>query len=644
MIYNEESIKRKRGVEHVRIRPAMYLGDTGSSGLHHCVKEAIDNVIDEMESGNASTLTLTLHTDGSCSVSDDGRGIPVGNVDDDGILRPAVEIAVGELNSGGKFDTDSYKTSAGLHGVGIKATNATSEFFIVTVCRDGYKWQLKFEKGIKTQDLQKLEKTKITGTTVHFKPDSEIFQNTKYNPKILKDRLVELSYLLKGKKFVYINEEKNITETLCNETGLNGLLLEKLNGKKILHEPIYVEKENKTDKIKLESSFVYTDADDIISIYSYVNNVHMGYAGTHVDGFKNAIWTILKNEILSHSALKGVSEQPRKDDALDGLVAILSIKMDNPEFQGQTKDKLGNEEVRDLVQPIILEKFQDFIDNNPKIRAEIIEKAVTTILAREAAKTAKAHARRKSVFKNSTLPGKLVDCIIKEMEGTEIFIVEGDSAAGSAKFARDSLNQAILPLRGKILNIEKQDSITVLLKNEQIRNLMDALGIVYQDTGTNDSGESTYTFDTSNLRYEHIILMTDADVDGSHIKTLLETFFFNCTPSIIENGHLFLAVPPLYRVIYNKTDKYITDESDLKKFMVGKDQEKVSVFRFKGLGEMQPDQLRDTVMNRSNRTLIKLTLNDLEYAKEIIGILMGKDVEPRREFIEHHALEANLDI
>ena len=642
MIYNEESIKRKRGVEHVRIRPAMYLGDTGSSGLHHCVKEAIDNVIDEMESGNAKQLVLTLHSDGCCSVSDDGRGIPVGNVDDDGVLRPAVEIAVGELNSGGKFDTDSYKTSAGLHGVGIKATNATSELFIVTVCRDGYKWEIKFEKGIKTQDLKKLEKTDLTGTTVHFKPDPEIFQNTKYTPKILKDRLIELSYLLKGKKFIFINEDKNTTDTLCNKTGLNGLLLEKLNGKKILHEPIYVEKENKTDKIKLESSFVYTDADDVISIYSYVNNVHMGYAGTHVDGFKNALWTILKNEIMAHPALKGVSEQPKKDDALDGLVAILSIKMDNPEFQGQTKDKLGNEEVRELVQPIILEKFQDFIDKNPKVRAEIIDKAVTTILAREASKQAKAHARRKSVFKNSTLPGKLSDCTIKEMEGTEIFIVEGDSAAGSAKLARDGSNQAVLPLRGKILNIEKQDSIAVLLKNEQIRNLMDALGIVYQDTSTDEN--SSYIFDISNLRYEHIILMTDADVDGSHIKTLLETFFFNCTPDIIKNGNLYLAVPPLYRVIYNKIDKYITDDSELKKFMIGKDQNKVSLFRFKGLGEMQPEQLRDSVMNRANRTLIKLTLDDLEYAKEIIGILMGKDVEPRREFIEKHALEANLDI
>lgn len=641
MDYNENSIKRKKGVSHVRLRPAMYISDTGSFGLHHCVKEAIDNVIDEMESGNAKQLTLTLHTDGSCSVSDDGRGIPVGNVDDDGVLRPAVEIAVGELNSGGKFDTDSYKTSAGLHGVGIKATNATSEFFIVTVYRDGFIWEIKYEKGVKVQDLKKLEKTKLTGTTVHFKPDIEIFPHIKYTPKILKDRLIEISYLLRNKKFVFIDEEKDTTDTYHNDTGLNGLLLEKLNNKKILHEPIYVEKENKTDKIKLESSFVYTDADDVISIYSYVNNVYMGYAGTHVDGFKNALWTILKNEIVSHSALKSVSEQPRKDDALDGLVAILSIKMDNPEFQGQTKDKLGNEEVKDLVYPIILEKFQDFIDKNPKVRNEIVEKAVNTILAREAAKNAKAHARRKNVFKNSTLPGKLADCTIKEMEGTEIFVVEGDSAAGIAKQARVSEYQAVLPLRGKILNTEKQDSIAVLIKNEQIETLMAALGISVLEE--RDGKEIIYKFEV-NLRYENIILMTDADVDGSHIVTLALTFFYNHTPQIITDGHLYLAVPPLFRVIYNKVDKYIIDESDLKKFMVGKDESKVTVYRFKGLGEMEPEQLRDTVMNRSKRTLIKLTLNDLDYAKEIIGILMGKDVEPRRQFIETHALEANLDI
>lgn len=642
MEYTAQSIKRKHGVSHVRIRPSMYIGNTGTSGMHHCVKEGIDNVVDEMVSGNATTLTLILHLDGSCSILDDGRGIPVEDVSDEGVMRPAIELAVGELNSGGKFDDDSYKTSAGLHGVGIKATNATSEFFTVTVKRGGFEWVIGYTRGVKTQNLTKIGDTTETGTCIRFKPDSDIFQHTKYNKKILKDFLIELSYLVKGKKFVFIDEETGKTETFKSKTGLNGLLLAKLNDKKLLHEPIYIEKENKIDKLMVECSFAYTDADDSVNIYSFVNNVPMNYGGTHVDGFKTAIWNILKTEILSSPQLKSIKEQPKRNDALDGLLAILSVKLDNPQFEGQTKGALGNDEVRETIQPIITETFQEFLDSNPKVKKEIIEKAIMTIIARDAAKNAKAHARRKSVFKNSTLPGKLADCQIKEMEGTEIFIVEGDSAAGSAKQAREAKNQAVLPLRGKILNIEKQENITTLLKNEQIGILMDALGLVYQET-PNDS-ERPYFFDFSNLRYERIIMMTDADVDGSHIRTLLETFFFKCTPELIRNGHLFAAVPPLYRVIYNKTDKYITDEVALKEYMRDKDESKASIFRFKGLGEMKPEQLRDTVMSPKNRKLIKIVLNDEDFAEEIIGILMGKEVEPRREFIEHHALEANLDI
>jgi len=643
MDYNEQSIKQKIGVSHVRTRPSMYIGDTGSSGLHHCVKEVIDNVIDEMFSGGATTLTLTMHSDGSCSVQDDGRGIPVGETIDEntGKKRPAIELAVGELHSGGKFDDDSYKTSAGLHGVGVKATNATSEYFNVTVYREGYEWKIGYRRGEKSQNLTKIGKSDITGTLVHFSPDPDIFTNTKYNKKIIRNFLVELSYLLAGKKFVFIDEEKGKTEEIVNKTGIKGLLKEKLGNCKLLHEPISVKSSKKKDNLEVDCSFAYTDKDDVVSIYSYVNNVPMNYGGTHVDGFKNAIWNILRDTILDSPLLNGIKEQPRKDDALDGLVAVLTVKINNPEFQGQTKGKLGNENVKELILPIITEHFQDFLDKNPKIKKEIIDKAVTTIIARDAAKNAKAHARRKSVFKNSTLPGKLADCQIKEMEGTEIFIVEGDSAAGSAKGGRDSSNQAVLPLRGKILNIEKNDKISVLLKNEQIGTLMDALGIVYRET---PDEENPYVFDFSNLRYERIILMTDADVDGSHIKTLLETFFYNCTPDLIKRGHLYLAVPPLFRVMYNKIDKYITDEAELKRFMYDKDREKVSIFRFKGLGEMEAEQLSDTVMNPEKRKLIRLTLEDEDFAQNVIGVLMGKNVEPRKQFITKHALEANLDI
>lgn len=638
--YTEKDIERLPGLEHIRRRPGMYISDSGSYGLHHCIREAIDNVVDEMEAGFCNELILTLHKDGSCSVEDDGRGIPVGNIDDNGKQRPAIELAVGELLSGGKFNNNSYSTSAGLHGVGIKATNATSEWFNVIVQREGKIWEIGYQKGKLTKKLNEIGETKKTGTKVHFKPDPEIFQIIKYNSKVIRERLEDLSFLLPNKKFILIDEEKNTNEVFNTSAGLRGLLLNKIGKKQILHEPILVEKEKSKDKLGIFCSFVYTNADDDINIVSFVNNVHTGYDGTHVEGFQNAIWDVLKNDIINNPSLKSVSEQPKKCDALDGIVCVLSVKIVNPEFQGQTKNKLGNPEVKELVLDIVKEKFEIFLQKNPKVKNEIIEKSVATVLAREAAKQAKAHVRRKKVG-NTVLPGKLTDCSIKEMEGTEIFIVEGDSAAGTAKDARDSSFQAILPLRGKILNAEKKTLVTDMLQNKEIEALMNAIGIhiTYEGEGK----EKQYKFELD-LRYEKIIILTDADVDGSHIATLLITFFYKFVPDLIKNGHLFLAVSPLYRVIYNKIDKYIINDAELKKFMREKDENKVTIFRFKGLGEMDAENLRDTVMDKEKRQLIKLTINDLEYAEDIIGTLMGVEVAPRRNFIETHALEANIDI
>ena len=627
--YGAEEIKVLEGLDGVRRRPAMYVGSTGKEGLHHLVYEVVDNSVDEALAGVCTKITATLNKDGSVTVEDNGRGIPVETHKQ--TKKSALETVMTMLHAGGKFDHKAYLISGGLHGVGVSVVNALSEKLVVQVKRDGKIYEQTYKRGKATGDVKqvgKLKDEKETGTTVTFWPDPEIFSTLNFEFNILTNRLREIAFLTPGLKIILKEEEKDKQEEFYFEGGLIEFVKWLNKSKEVLHKPIYFKKQVDSTIIEIAVQYnnSYTD-----NIFGFVNTINTVEGGTHIIGFKTALTRVIndyaqKNKVIKNETITG-------DDTREGLTAIVSIRIKEPQFEGQTKTKLGNSEVKGFVDSISTSALAEFFEENPAIAKKIAEKVAQAAKAREAAKKARDLVRRKSAFGSSGLPGKLADCSSNKTELCELYIVEGASAGGSAKQARNKEFQAVLPLKGKILNVEKAIP-TKVLSSEEIVNLITAIG-----TGVGDE------FNLEKLRYGKVIIMTDADVDGQHIKTLLLTFFFRYMPQLIENGHVFAAVPPLYKIRKASSDYYVYTDSGLKRSLAKLGEGKqVSVQRFKGLGEMNADQLWDTTMNPSTRTFKKISIEDAVEADQIFKILMGDEVEPRRQFIAEHAKEAILDI
>ncbi|MGB9823363.1 DNA topoisomerase (ATP-hydrolyzing) subunit B [Thermodesulfovibrio sp.] len=738
--YKVEDIKILKGLEGVRARPAMYIGSTGIEGLHHLVYEVVDNSVDEALAGFCNKIEVYLHKDGSCTVSDNGRGIPIGIHPEDPEGRTALEIVLTELHAGGKFESKAYKVSGGLHGVGLSVVNALSEELEVEVKREGKVVRQKYCRGIPESCPKFVGQTTLTGTTIRFKPDPEIFEVTEFSREILAERFKELAYLNKGLKIILIDERDGYYEEFIKEGGIVSFVEDLNKGKKTLHpKPIYIAGEK--DRIIVEIAIQYNEGFSE-EILTFVNNINTREGGTHLVGFKSALTRTINTYALQNGLLKEGKESLSGEDVREGIVAVISVKIPEPQFEGQTKMKLGNSEVKGIVETIVNEKLSRWLEENPNYARKIVEKAKEAARAREAAKKAKELTRRKGILEDTALPGKLADCTEKDPSQAELFIVEGDSAGGSAKQARDRRTQAVLPLRGKILNVEKA-RIDKMLTSEEIKTLITAIG----------GGIGKENFEMENIRYHKIILMTDADVDGAHIRTLLLTFFYRQMLPLIEKGWLFIAQPPLYRIKRGKWEKYIQTEEEMNEFLmdiavdevtlivqtdvetkkkflrllfdygkvlvdferkgfapsyieqmlsIPEEQSRISelkdfiliknifeklqsiqeikedknyviqiknevvktsslwelytkimdavkkgvtIQRYKGLGEMNPEQLWETTMDPEKRTLLKVTIEDAQKANEIFTILMGDDVEPRKEFIVKHALEAkNLDI
>jgi len=622
--YNAESIKVLEGLEGVRQRPAMYIGSTGKDGLHHLVYEAVDNSVDEALAGYCKLIQVTINKDGSVTVKDDGRGIPVDIHPQ--FKVPAVQVALTKLHAGGKFDKKSYLISGGLHGVGISCVNALSKKFIVEIERDGKVYRQEYSRGDPKTKLEITGKVseEQTGTTIQFYPDEEIFSTVKFDASVLETRFRELAFLNPGLRIILNNEEKNKKDEFFYAGGLIEFIKWINKAKEPLHKPIYFKRES--DHTIIEIAMQYNTGYKE-NLFGFVNTINTVEGGTHISGFKTALTRVIND----YSKQKGIikNESFSGDDVREGLTGIVSIKIPNPQFEGQTKTKLGNSEIKGFVDSIVTSALSEYFEENPVIAKKISAKVSDTAKARLAAKKAKDLVRRKNAFSLSGLPGKLADCSRKKSEETEIYIVEGESAGGSAKQARNKEFQAILPLKGKILNVEKSNSVKAL-SSEEIANLITAIG-----TGVGES------FDLEKLRYNKVIIMTDADVDGEHIKTLLLTFFFRFMPQLIENGNIYVAVPPLYK-IRKKMDHYVYSDEELKKMV-----EKLgasNVTRFKGLGEMDVSQLWETTMNPKSRKIKKIYIEDAVEADHTFSMLMGDDVSSRRAFIQENAKEANLDI
>ena len=628
--YTGKSIEVLEGLEAVRKRPGMYIGSTGLRGLHHLVYEIVDNSIDEAMAGHCDTIKVTVHKDNSITVIDNGRGIPVDLHPKYKV--PALEIVLTKLHAGGKFSKDSYKVSGGLHGVGVSVVNALSKKLIAKVYKNDKIYIQEFSRGKKLTEVKEEKNiTKIkTGTEITFKPDEEIFSVLEFDEKILMSRLKELAFLNKNVKIIFVDERKNIKEEFHYEGGIKSFVEYINEGKETLHEIIYIhEKKEENDvEVAIQYNTTYTE-----NIYSFVNNINTIEGGTHLSGFKTALTRALNNYAQKYmqKEIKGLTVTG--NDVREGLTAVISIKIPEPQFEGQTKTKLGNSEIKGIVDSIVFSKLTQYLEENPSIAKKIIDKVLQTARAREAASKARELVRRKSALESSTLPGKLADCSSKDKEKTELYIVEGDSAGGSAKQARSRDFQAILPLRGKILNVEKAH-LAKMIKNKEILALITAIG-----TGIGED------FDIQKLRYGKIIIMTDADVDGAHIRTLLLTFFFRYMKPLIEEGKIYIAQPPLYKIQKGKKHQYLYSDEELEQKLKEKEWEKANVQRYKGLGEMNPQQLWDTTMNPETRTLIKINIEDAIRADKLFEILMGTEVEPRKKFIEQHALEVkNLDL
>jgi len=647
--YSAESIKVLEGLEAVRKRPAMYIGDVGKRGLHHLVYEVVDNSIDEALAGHCTKITVYFNKDGSITVEDNGRGIPVGIHKEE--KKPAVEVVMTVLHAGGKFDKDSYKVSGGLHGVGVSVVNALSEWLWVEVQREGKIYKQDYKIGITQNKLKEIGKTKKSGTKVCFLPDEEIFNTTVYEYDIIAERLRELAYLNSG---LEINLKDNREEERQKDTfKFNGGLSDFVkyldeNNNPLHNKVITVTKEDSEIPVDVALRYGNTYNDNILT---FVNNINTIEGGTHLSGFRSALTRAMNNHASKNNLIKTKKTEKLTltgEDFREGLTAIISVKVPEPQFEGQTKTKLGNGEVKGLVDKVVYEGILDFLEENPSIGRKVIEKALLAARSRSAARKARELIRRKSALGGSSLPGKLADCSNKDPVFCELYLVEGDSAGGSAKQGRDRKNQAILPLRGKVINSEKA-RIDKLLSNNEIQSIITALGTGFgggdEETGEKSAGD----FNIEKIRYHKIIIMTDADVDGSHIRTLLLTFFYRKMKQLIDGGFLYLALPPLYRIHQGKKSSYAYDdnERDLIIERMKKDNKttKVGIQRYKGLGEMNPGQLWDTTMDPEKRTLLQVTVESAEAAAITFQNLMGSDVEARRTFIEKNAkFVANLDI
>ena len=627
--YDESQIQVLEGLEAVRKRPGMYIGSTSSRGLHHLVYEVVDNSIDEAMAGFCDTINITIHKDFSITIEDNGRGIPVGIHPKIG--KPAVEVALTVLHAGGKFGGGGYKVSGGLHGVGISVVNALSEWLVIHVKREGHVYRQRYERGVTKTPLEIVGEADNTGTIIRFKPDQLIFEDINFNYDTLKRRMRELAFLNAGIKIRLADERSGADELFHYEGGIVSFVEYLNKNKTVIHPtPIYIS--GKKDDISMEAALQYNDG-YVENIYSFANNIDTQEGGTHLIGFKSALTRVINEYARKHNILKENESNLSGEDTREGLSAIISVKLADPQFEGQTKTKLGNSEVRGMVETLMAEGLSTFMEENPSVARAIIEKALNAARAREAARKARDLTRRKSLLESTSLPGKLADCIEKDPAKSEIFLVEGDSAGGSAKQGRNRHFQAILPLRGKILNVEKA-RIDRILASEEIKAMITAFG-----TGIGED------FDISKLRYHRIIIMTDADVDGSHIRTLLLTFFYRYMKPLIENGHVYIAQPPLYMIKKGKNEYYAYSDQELDSILNDIGREGIEVQRYKGLGEMNAEQLADTTMDPEKRTLLKVNLENAILADEIFTVLMGDKVEPRREFIQQNAkLVTNLDV
>ncbi len=633
--YDASSIKVLKGLEGVRKRPAMYIAGTGPDGYHQLLFEILDNAIDEALAGYAKNVEVHLFADGSAQVSDDGRGIPVDVMPGEG--RPAAEVIFTELHAGGKFEEGAYKVSGGLHGVGASVVNALSEWMTVDIFREGTHHRIRFSRGHVVEPLHEVGKAPRgkTGTTVRFKPDPEIFGDQAFNHDRVRRRLRELAFLTRGLKITFSDERREKTETFQEKGGVAAFAATLAREEKPLYDkPILLE--GKVGDIEVEVGLQHTHGYNA-ELLSYANLIPTRDGGVHVSGFRSA-YTKALNQYAKRAGLeKAKGPKPSADDLLEGLFAVISVKLPQPMFEGQTKGKLLNPEAQSAVAKVVYEQLLEHLEKNPRIGKLIYEKAQRAAQAREAARKARELVRRQNPLESDDLPGKLADCQTEDPDEAELFIVEGDSAGGSAKQGRDRRFQAILPLRGKILNVEKSN-LEKALKNNEIRAMVAAIGAGIQGTGDDAH------FDLSAVRYKKIILMTDADVDGSHIRTLLLTFFYRYMRPLIEAGYLYIAQPPLYRVRVGKKSEYVYDDAALQETLKKYEGKNVEIQRFKGLGEMNPEQLWETTMNPETRILKRVTVEDALEASETFERLMGSEVAPRREFIEEYARFAELDV
>ncbi len=643
--YKAENITVLKGLEAVRKRPAMYIGDVGKRGLHHLVWEVVDNSIDEAMAGHCDTITVTIKKDNGVSVEDNGRGIPVDIHKEEG--KSGLELVMTVLHAGGKFDKDTYKVSGGLHGVGVSVVNALSAHCKAEVHRGGEINIQSYKHGIADGPIEKTGNTKKTGTIISFIPDYDIFVGQSYEHNIIQERLRELSYLNSGITINLINEKTEENKTFYSEGGLSEFVSH-LNKRQttILETPIHIKGEK--NEVPVDLALTYNDSYKD-TVFTFVNNINTIEGGTHLAGFRSALTRSLnqyatKNNIIK--PVKGKTISLGGEDVREGLTAVLSVKVQEPQFEGQTKTKLGNGEVKGVCDSIIMESLVDYFEQNPDVAKQIITKAENAARARDAARKARELVRRKNVLDISALPGKLADCSEKDPSLSELYIVEGDSAGGSAKQGRDRKNQAILPLRGKVINAEKA-RIDKLLSNNEIQTLITALGAGFGgDTDSEDT--SVGDFDVNKLRYHKVVIMTDADVDGSHIRTLLLTFLFRKMPELITGGYIYIAQPPLYKISKGKQSHYAFSDIEKDKLLNNLSQNtntKINIQRYKGLGEMNAEQLWETTMDPETRTLLQVTIEDGIVADEIFTTLMGEEVAPRREFIVSKAnLVSNLDI
>jgi DNA gyrase subunit B len=640
--YDASNIQVLEGLEAVRKRPAMYIGDVGTRGLHHLVYEVVDNSIDEALGGYCDQIEVTINKDGSVTVVDNGRGIPVSEHPAEG--RSALEVVMTTLHAGGKFDKETYKVSGGLHGVGVSCVNGLSEKLVAVVRRDGHEWRQQYDRGIPLAPVERVRPLKPgegSGTTVQFWPDGSIFQTTEFRFDTLAERLRELAYLNRD-VYISIEDHREADVDLAREEyHFEGGIVEFVEyldeARSAVHDGvIYVADESGDVPVEVALRYNHVYAENVLS---FVNNINTHEGGTHVSGFRRALTRALKGHADKNALLKNVKVDLTGDDYREGITAIISVKVPEPQFEGQTKTKLGNSEVQGAVESVVYDRLSQWLEDHPKESKLIVDKVILAAEARSAARRARELVQRKNAFGTGGLPGKLADCASRDPGECELYLVEGDSAGGSAKQARDRHFQAILPLRGKILNVEKA-RLDKILGNEEIRNVITALGTA----GLATTAEG---FNLDGLRYHKVILMTDADVDGAHIRTLLLTFFYRQLRPLIENGFVYIALPPLYRAKKGKDFEYAWNEEQLESIvqqMAGESGSKVSVQRYKGLGEMNPDQLWTTTMDPETRRLQQVTIEDAAAADRVFSTLMGDSVEPRRKFIERNARYATIDV